>query len=88
MRNSQSGTWAFSNLSARPADLTYLLMIVVLFVPLSVLVRPGSIHSENAARSIGDNLLGKIEQRTISATLVHSPSSSSWWDVSLWTLFL
>jgi peptidoglycan/LPS O-acetylase OafA/YrhL len=70
-----------------PAYLVCLLAITFAFAPLSTEWGPGAEHWRSAATFIGKNLFLKSYQEGISSTLIHTPSGSPAWDISLWTLF-
>ena len=70
-----------------PAYLVCLLMIAAVFAPLSTAWGSGNEDVRSAAEFVGRNLLLKEYQSGIDATLLHTPSHSPAWNVSLWTLF-
>jgi peptidoglycan/LPS O-acetylase OafA/YrhL len=69
-----------------PGFLMCLLVVAIVFAPLSVAVGSGSVNWDSAASYVTDNALLKIEQNGIHATLTHAPFGTAW-DGSLWTLF-
>ena len=70
-----------------PAYLVCLLMIALVFAPLSTAWGKGEENWRSAADFIGRNFFLKSYQSGIDTTLLHTPSGSSAWDISLWTLF-
>ena len=70
-----------------PAYLVCLLMIAAVFAPLSTAWGSGNEDVRSAAEFVGRNLLLKEYQSGIDGTLLHTPSHSPAWNVSLWTLF-
>jgi peptidoglycan/LPS O-acetylase OafA/YrhL len=69
-----------------PGFLVCLLVVALVFAPLSVALGSGSVNWDSAATYVTDNALLKIEQNGIHATLTHAPFGTAW-DGSLWTLF-
>jgi peptidoglycan/LPS O-acetylase OafA/YrhL len=69
-----------------PAFLICLLLIVLVFAPVSTLFDHGTMSWSSGASFIYRNAFLKVEQYGITGTLTHAPYGNAW-DGSLWTLF-
>jgi peptidoglycan/LPS O-acetylase OafA/YrhL len=69
-----------------PAFVVCLLVVAVVFAPVSTLFDHGSLSWPSAASYVYRNIALKIQQDGIAGTLTHSPYAPAW-DGSLWTLF-